>query len=194
MVKQVVSIITIVSSLIFSTAACQRIVNLETEQTNQMVKLYKQIDNQLYYWETWDNDDNSATVHWGVVGQRGQGKEVKSGLFSDFRKEVQKEINRKINEGYSEFEDDKVSFLEIEYVVNGFGTEQDLDKRHRLEERMDEVLGWTGLGHCNGGSIGSGTMEVGCIVVDFEIAKKVIVENLEGTEFENYTRIFKMNE
>lgn len=56
---------------------------------------------------------------------------------------------------------------------------------------MDEVLGWTGLGHTDGGSIGSGTMEVGSMVVDFDIARKVIEESLKGTEFENYSRIFK---
>jgi len=59
---------------------------------------------------------------------------------------------------------------------------------------MDEVLGWTGLGHTDGGSIGSGTMEVGCVVVDFDIAKKVIEQDLKNTEFADYTRIFKMNE
>ena len=159
-----------------------------------MLKLYKLIDNKLHYWETWDKDDKTAIVHWGIVGQRGQDKEVKSGLFSNFRKTVQKEIEEKLKEGYAEFGDDKVSFLEIEYVIDGFGTEHDLDKRHRLEERMDEVLGWTGLGHTDGGSIGSGTMEVGCIVVDFDIAKKVIDENLKGSEFANYSRIFKMND
>ena len=83
-----------------------------------------------------------------------------------------------------------MSYLEIEYIIEGFGTEEDLDKRHRLEEIMDEVLGWTGLGHTDGGSIGSGTMEVGCIVVDYEIAKKVIEENLKNTEFSNFSRIY----
>jgi len=159
-----------------------------------MLKLYKQIDGKLHYWETWDSDDKTAIIHWGVVGEPGENKEVKSGLFSNFRKTVQKEIDEKLNEGYAEIDDDEVSFLEIEYIIDGFGTEQDLEKRHRLEERMDEVLGWTGLGHTDGGSIGSGTMEVGCIVVDFEIAKKVIEENLKGTEFADYSRIFKMNE
>ena len=94
--------------------------------------------------------------------------------------------------GYSEFDENKLSFLEIEYKIDGFGSEEDLDKRHKLEDRMNETLGWTGLGHTDGGSIGSGTMEVGCIVVDFEIAKKVIIEDLKNTEFENYTRIFEM--
>jgi hypothetical protein len=36
-------------------------------------------------------------------------------------------------------------------------------------------------------------MEVGCIVVDFDIAKKVIEEKLKDTEFGDYSRIFKMD-
>ena len=71
------------------------------------------------------------------------------------------------------------------------GTAEDVEKRTRLQDKMDDVLGWTGLGHCDGGSIGSGTMEVCCYVIDFETAKSVIQENLKGTEFSNYTRIFE---
>lgn len=173
--------------------ACSTDNKTTTENSNSMLKLYKLIDNQLQYWETWDKDEKTAIVHWGIVGQRGQDKEVKSGLFSNFRETVQKEINEKLKEGYAEFNEDNYSFLEIEYKIEGFGTDEDLDKRHRLEEKMDEVLGWTGLGHTDGGSIGSGTMEVGCIVVDFDIAKKVIEEKLKDTEFGDYSRIFKMD-
>ncbi|WP_201778926.1 hypothetical protein [Rhodopirellula islandica] len=54
---------------------------------------------------------------------------------------------------------------------------------------MNETLGWTGLGHCDGGSIGSGTMETCCIVVDFEIAKRVIAADLAGTKFADFTQI-----
>lgn len=39
-----------------------------------------------------------------------------------------------------------------------------------------------------------GTMEVCCYVVDFDIAKKVIEEELKGTEFGNYTRIYNKSE
>lgn len=169
------------------------LISCGTENSNTMLKLYKLTDNQLHYWETWDKDEKTAIVYWGIVGERGENKEVKGGLFSNFRKIVQKEIDKKLNEGYAEFDEDKVSFLEIEYKIDGFGTEQDLDKRHRLEGKLDEILGWTGLGHTDGGSIGSGTMEAGCIVVDFEIAKKVIEEKLKETEFGDYTRIFEMD-
>ena len=70
------------------------------------------------------------------------------------------------------------------------GTAEDLEKRYRLQDRMDKTMGWTRLGSCDGGSIGSGTMEVCDFVVDFELAKTVIENDLRGTEFENYTRIY----
>ena len=79
----------------------------------------------------------------------------------------------------------------IEYKVDGFGNEADLDKRHRLEDRMNETLGWTGVGACDGGSIGSGTMEVCCFVVDFKIAQAVVENDLAGTEFADYSRIYE---
>lgn len=155
-----------------------------------MIKLYKKIGEKLHYWETWDKDNKTAIVHWGEVGHNGQNEEIKSGLFKNYASKIRKEIDQKTKDGYAEFDEEEYSYIEIEYEIDGFGTEQDLDKRHRLEEKMDAVLGWTGLGHSDGGSIGSGTMEVGCMVVDYQVAKEVIEKNLSGTEFENYSRIF----
>jgi hypothetical protein len=159
-----------------------------------MLKLYKKIDNELHYWETWDKDERTGIVHWGIVGQLGLDKEVKSRILSSFSKSIQAEISQKLSEGYTEFEEDNLHSLEIEYIIEGFGTDEDLAKRHRLEEKMDSILGWTGLGHVDGGSIGSGTMEVGCIVVDFNLAKQILEENLKNTEFSNYSRIYTMDE
>jgi hypothetical protein len=59
--------------------------------------------------------------------------------------------------------------LLIEYAVEkSFGNAVELEQRHALESRMDQTLGWTGLGACDGGSSGSATMEACCYVVDFE--------------------------
>jgi hypothetical protein len=158
-----------------------------------MLKLYKRSDNEILYWETWDKDEKTGVVHWGVVGQRGEDKEIKSGLFTNFRKEIQKEVTKQIENGFDEIEDDDLFTLLIEFKVDGMGTPEDVEKRTRLQKEMDEVLGWTGLGHCDGGSIGSGTMEVCCFVVDFDTAKKVIEVKLRDTEFADYTRIFDEN-
>lgn len=78
-------------------------------------------------------------------------------------------------------------------MPRGTGIEGNLEKRHRLETRMNETLGWAGLGECDGGSIGSGSMEVCTFVVDFDVAKALIAQDLAGSEFANYTRIFGEN-
>ena len=148
-----------------------------------MLKLYKNIDGQLHYWETWEKDKNSSVTHWGVVGERGNDKIVNTKI-------LKKEIENYKLQGYLEFDELEISTLIVEYIVDGMGTVQDVDKRHAIEDRMNETLGWTGLGHCDGGSIGSGTMEVCCFVVDFDIAKRVIELNLNNSIFNDYSRIY----
>ncbi len=160
-----------------------------------MLKLYKEINGVLHYWETWDEDDKTGLVHWGTVGENGEQKKVKSTLLKNFHKIIQQEINEKINEGYEQIDEDDLKFLIIEYKLNSdFGNEEDLEKRHRLEAKMNEDLGWSGIGHCDGGSNGMGTMEVACLVVDFDFAKKFIENKLENTEFSNYNRIYEDND
>lgn len=107
-------------------------------------------------------------------------------------KQIQREIDAQLATGFQPV--DKVYALIIEYEIDGFGTVEDLDKRHRLQARMDETLGWTGLGHCDGGSIGSGTMETCNYVVDYGLAKHVVESDLKGTEFANYSRIYREDE
>ncbi|WP_121811416.1 hypothetical protein [Mucilaginibacter kameinonensis] len=158
-----------------------------------MLKLYRKDAEIINYWETWDKDDKTGLIHWGIVGEVGQSEEIKSGLLSNFHKKIQTIINKKIEEGYRQIDIDDHYTLLVEYLVEGMGTAEDIDKRTRLQNKMDEVLGWTGLGHCDGGSIGSDTMEVCCLVVDFNLAKTVIERSLQNTEFANYTRIYNEN-
>ncbi len=155
-----------------------------------MIKLYRRTDEGLAYWETWESG-GEHTVHWGKVGERGQSETVRGSFFRSAAKVVAAKIAEKKKEGYEEIADEDQHTLMIEYAVEGMGTPDDLAKRHRLEERMNETTGWTGLGNCDGGSIGSGTMEVCCFVVDFDIAQKVIAADLAGTEFANFTRIYR---
>lgn len=155
-----------------------------------MTKLYRKTEVGTHYWETWQNG-KIHTIHWGKLGERGQTKEIADSLFRSATKTIQAQINEKIAEGYQEIPDEEHHVLLIEYAVQGMGTPEDLEKRHRLQNRMDETLGWTGLGNCDGGSIGSGTMEVCCYVVDFKTAAAVIESDLRDTEFANYTRIYR---
>lgn len=155
-----------------------------------MLKLYRFSESETEYWETWEDTDSSHTVHWGELGTRGQSKTIQSTPSHPATTIIQEEIDAHIETGFSEVDPDEHAVLMIEYAVDGFGSPSDLEKRHKLEERMNETLGRTGLGACDGGSIGSGTMEVCCFVVNFEIAKRVVSEDLSGTEFEDFTRIY----
>jgi hypothetical protein len=140
------------------------------------------------YWETWDNEDGTHTVHWGELGDRGEEKIVTNTCFRKAEVIVQSEIDTALENGFSEVEDQYI--LLVEYSIDGMGTENDIERRHALEDRLNGTLGWTGLGHCDGGSIGSGKMEVCNFVVDFDLAKQVIENDLLGTEFENFSRIY----
>ena len=159
-----------------------------------MLKLYRLTDERKEYWETWENDDGTHTVHWGELGDQGYTRTVKSTLFKKAAGIVQKEMDARAAEGFKPYDIGLHCTLIIEYAVEGMGTQEDLDKRYQLEERLNQTLGWTGLGHCDGGSIGSGTMEVYNYVIDFDIARKIVEQDLSGTAFSNYTRIYDENE
>jgi len=156
-----------------------------------VLKLYKLSDTRKEYWETWSNDDGSHTVHWGELGTIGQSKAVTGSFLKKAKKIIKNEVADMISRGFK-LKEDEFTLL-IEYPVEGMGSNDDLDKRHRLEKKLNETLGWTGLGNCDGGSIGTGAMDVCTFVVDFEVAKTVIENDLKGTEFEGYTRIYDEN-
>ena len=70
--------------------------------------------------------------------------------------------------------------LIIQYKVDANGTTDDFDKRVEVEDLMEECLDGTGLGNCDGGDLGSGTMNVFCFVADPDRAQKVIVDKLRA--------------
>ncbi len=154
-----------------------------------MLKLYKRVDGVLYYHEAWLNG-KTVYEHWGIAGERGDTKEHPLPKDKDDEDAILDVLTSAAKAGYQPIDMEDHATLLIEYAVDGMGTGEDVDKRHALEDRMSEMLGWTGLGVCDGGSIGSGTIEVCCYVADFDLAKRVIVDDLAATEFSNFTRIY----
>ena len=155
-----------------------------------MFKLYLRENGKVAaYHEAWTHG-SKITEHWGPIGERGETREHRLNKKLNEDENLLQVLAKALAAGYQPIEVDDHARLLIEYPVTGMGTPKDLEKRHALEERMNETLGWTGVGHCDGGSIGSGTMEVCCFVVDFETAKRVIEEDLKGTRFADYSRIY----
>lgn len=87
-----------------------------------MITYYKNVDNELHYWKTWNKDSKTGMVHWGEVGSKGRTKEVKSSFFKNHTSKIRKELGQKRNHGYAEFDETTYVPLEIEYKVEEYVT------------------------------------------------------------------------
>jgi|SRR6187431_545957 len=155
-----------------------------------MIKLYKGTQGgMLQYHEAW-SADATITEHWGKLGESGSTQDYSLTDADDPLDALEAVLAFARADGFVELDEDALQPLSIEYRIGGTVNSADLAKRHALENRLNEVLGWVGLGQCEGGKIGCGTLEVCCLVVDFELARRVIEADLAGSPFGDYARIF----
>lgn len=142
-----------------------------------MIKLYKTGD-QTHYWEAWGTA-TEVTIHWGVLGERGETREIAIKASENPNRIIEREAKAPKKEGFKKIPSSKLERLIIQYQIDGMGEGSDLDKRIKVEELMNECLGWKGLGHCDGGDMGSVTMNVFCFVVDAKKSVPHVVEELK---------------
>jgi hypothetical protein len=76
---------------------------------------------------------------------------------------------------------DEFTTIRIRYALSsdGFGTPEDLNRRHQIEDLLDDCLMETNNGECDGGEIGNGEMIIFCYVIDPEKAVETIRKELE---------------
>ena len=60
--------------------------------------------------------------------------------------------------GYKKLDEEELIEFVLQYDYTDDQLEEALEKRHQVQEIMDEALGWSGNGHCDGGDIGSGQL------------------------------------
>ena len=142
-----------------------------------MVKLYKFEANKVSYWEAWEAE-GEIVFHWGVLGEKGEVRNIRLKRNGSSNMSIPDEADRHRAEGYRELKEGEEHTLLVQYQIDGWGTPEDLDKRHAVEELLNECLGWTGNGNCDGGDIGSGTMNVCSLVVDPYLASHTIIAEL----------------
>lgn len=129
--------------------------------------------------------------HWGKLGEEGECSARPRNKKVSEEQDIEDALASARAKGFKEIPEEKYATILIEYRIEGMGTESDVEKINELFDVLQDVLGLTGLGHSDGNSIGSGTMEAVCFVVDAAVAKRVIAKALKGTKFGDYTRIYK---
>jgi len=144
-----------------------------------MLKLYRTTDGVAEYWEAWEDTRTKVIVHWGTLGEKGESRRatVRAGDSSSNLIEREAEPMRKV--GFKHIKVEHMAQVVIQYKIDGMGSKKDLDKAQVIEGLMNECLGWTGLGHCDGHDIGSGTLNVFCDVVDGPASEQIVVDCLK---------------
>jgi predicted DNA-binding WGR domain protein len=154
-------------------------------------KLYSRTDDVLHYREAWEHD-LTVVEHWGVCGDRG---DTTSHDCSSSQATAQKllDLEKAAREsGYGPISSEDHVWLVVEFELSRLPFAVDpLRFRHRLEDLLNELTGWLGLGHCDGGSIGSGTLEAACMVVDYGAAARALERELASSDFKDYSRIYQ---
>ncbi|MNI14783.1 hypothetical protein D3C73_680570 [compost metagenome] len=134
-----------------------------------MIKLYKKEQDQktLRYFEVWLEPDNRRAVfHSGVAGRDGKTEYVVWDAQTEELVFLETLLVKARAAGYTEIPSEHHDTIIVQYKIQGKGSKADLVKRHRVERLLDQVLGWKGLGHVDGGDIGNKTMNIFCTVVD----------------------------
>ena len=156
------------------------------EQRPESFKCYKRSSGVIEYREAWPTD-GIVIEHWGVCGERGQTFEH-SAPTTDGQLDLLKELKAKARAlGFKPIPISQHARLVVQRSVIGMGTPQDLHERHALEAFLDEQTGWLGLGHCDGGSIGSGTMEAICYAIDADLAQTALARELAKSNFNRFS-------
>ncbi len=145
-----------------------------------MLKLYKKNGKDTLYWEAWERDEGGLIVHTGVLGNDGEVEEISLSGGEDAHAVITQEAEAIRADGYVEVSPQDHAHLILQYKMRGeWDGDGAVQKRHGLEDMVDQALGWTGNGHCDGGDIGSGTVNVFMFVVDAGVAKDTVLQLLK---------------
>ena len=137
-----------------------------------MYKLYKRGDVMAFH-AVWE-EDGVVVERFGEVGEGGETRTHPIPPGSDEDQVMENLMRPVAKKGFEEIDDADLIPLHVEIGKTGQGGEADLARRHELEDRLDDLLGETGLGHCDGGEFSDRSMAAFCFVVDELIAREVI--------------------
>lgn len=147
-----------------------------------MIKLYKKVGDQFHYWEAW-NRGGDIVIHRGRVGERGETEAVPLPHGATAEDSIESLAIQSRSQGYVEADEEEPFWITITYkLTTAWGAVEDLERRHKIEELLNEELGWTGNGMCDGGDIGSYEMCIACIAIDYQIAVQSILSVLKNID------------
>ncbi len=144
------------------------------------------------YHEVWvELKPRRIVEHWGMVGTRGDTDWDVVGGVTHQRQQIDDLLDPARALGFAEIEPGDYQTLVVEYELSEGWRRDDALKIRAAEDALTEVLGWTGLGFCDGKTVTDTAIELSCRLLDPDIAKARIAEQMAGTEFADYSRMYQ---
>ncbi|MEO0467518.1 MAG: hypothetical protein AAF216_13330 [Pseudomonadota bacterium] len=159
-----------------------------------MFKLHKRDEDGAVrqYHEVWADPENRRLIcHWGEIGQEGEVEAHRIWLVRSLEEQVEALLQPARDAGFSELGAADYTSLVVASETEDEGAVVDLDLRDAMADRIQEILGWTGLGHCDRAGTTDHSMELICLVVNFDLAKSVLTEALAHGEFADTSLIIR---
>ncbi|MEM9573163.1 MAG: hypothetical protein AAF996_16975 [Pseudomonadota bacterium] len=143
------------------------------------------------YHEVWvELNPRRIVEHWGMLGTRGDTDAHRIKLLRSLEKQIDDLLDPARALGFTEIDPSAYQTLVVEYLLSEAWRRDDALKIKEAEDALTEVLGWTGLGTCEGETITETAIEFTCRVLDIDLATSRIVEQMTDTEFADYSRIY----
>lgn len=146
-----------------------------------MIQLIKQSGSNTLY-QTIYTEGRLIVQHEGIVGAWVRAEDVRVRRVSRFKRlgvQILRLIEEVERQGYHEVNETDYTELVVQFPYDEGQAEAALERRHMMEEMMDEGLLHTGNGYCEGGNIGSGTTSIFYHVLDVEAAVSLIFKGVE---------------
>lgn len=146
-----------------------------------MFKTYRKVEAGLEYWEAWISD-HGVTQHRGMCGHTGKSRLLPV-LISPLQA-LESDRADAFRQGFRPIPETRLHLLAVELKADDGGDWRELlDRRVALEDWLNQELGWTGLGHCDGGEMGGGAATAYCLVVRVPLAVTVLKARLPSSPF-----------
>ncbi|MEM7327920.1 MAG: hypothetical protein AAF437_04215 [Pseudomonadota bacterium] len=157
-----------------------------------MFRLYKRDESGKIaaYHEVWvELKPRRIIEHWGMVGTRGDTDAHRIKLLRSLERQIDDLLDPARALGFGEIGPGDYQTLIVIYPIGNAWSVNDQEKIRAAEDGLTEILGWTGLGTCEGETVTDTTIEFTCRVLDPDLAETRIVEQMSDTEFGDYSRI-----
>jgi hypothetical protein len=153
-----------------------------------LFKLYKKEQEKTLYWEAWPEGDE-IVVHFGVLGQPGETTNLSLPEFEPPETALHRQATEARAAGFTEIDETELFELILQYPnANSLSKPEQCgsieEQPGSVEELLNDCLGWTGLGHCDGHDMGY-ALNFYCYVVDPRLACQAIVSELTANELLN---------